>query len=103
MDLFSYREKHTPQTECGPLQRVNAVAVKCGMASFYRLVTSYANEWEDYSNYFGEEGGGFLDLGHCPLLGLLTVPWNCHGTSGCVISFADSGSRSSLVCYLGPI
>ena len=59
-------------------------------------VISYANEWEDYSNYFGEGGREFLDVGHHPLLGLLTVPWNCHGTSGCVISFADLGSRSCL-------
>ena len=29
--------------------------------------------------------------------------WNCHGTSGCVISLADWGSRSSLVCHLGSI
>ena len=28
------------------------------------------------------EKGDFQDLGHCPLLGLLTVPLNCHGTSG---------------------
>ena len=55
-------------------------------------VISYANKLEDYSNYFGEGGGDFLDLGHLPLLGLLTV-----------ISLADSGSRSSLVCHLGPI
>ena len=33
--------------------------------------------------------GDFQDLGHRPLLGLLTVLWNCHGTSGCVISLAD--------------
>ena len=29
--------------------------------------------------------------------------WNCPGTSGYVISLADWGSRSSLVCHLGPI
>ena len=44
-------------------------------------VISYANEWEDYSNFFLEMGRDFQDLGHHPLLGLLTVPWNCHGTS----------------------
>ena len=32
-------------------------------------------------------GGDFQDLGHHSLLGLLKVPWNSHGTSGCVISF----------------
>ena len=36
-----------------------------------------------------------------PLLDLLTVPWNYHGTSGCVISLAGWRSRSSLVCHLG--
>ena len=32
-----FREKHTPQTECGPSQRVSAVALKCGVISFYEL------------------------------------------------------------------
>ena len=36
MDLFRYREKHTPQTECGPSQRVSA-AMNCGGVSFDRL------------------------------------------------------------------
>ena len=36
VDLFRFREKHTPQTECGPSQRVSG-AVRCGMVSFYRL------------------------------------------------------------------
>ena len=53
MDLFRFREKHTPQTECGPLQRVSA-ALKCGVFSFIGWVISYAIEWEDYSNYFWE-------------------------------------------------
>ena len=52
-------------------------------------VISYSNEWEDYSSYFAGRAGDFQDLGHGPLLGLLTVLWNCHGTSGCVISLAD--------------
>ena len=34
-------------------------------------------------------GGDFQDLGHRPLLGVLIVPWNCRGTSGCVISLTD--------------
>ena len=54
MDLFRFREKHTPQTECEPSQRSSA-AMKCGMVSFYiSWVISYVIEWEDYSNYFGE-------------------------------------------------
>ena len=28
------------------------------------------NEWEDYSNYFGERMGIFQELDHCPLFGL---------------------------------
>ena len=36
MDLFRYREKRTPQTECGPTQRANAAA-KFGVVRFYRL------------------------------------------------------------------
>ena len=35
MDLFRFREKHTPQTECGLSQRVS-VATKGNMVSFYR-------------------------------------------------------------------
>ena len=31
------------------------------------------------------KGGDFQELGHCPLLGLLTVPWNCLGASECVL------------------
>ena len=31
-----YSEQHTPQTECGPLQRVNVV-LKCGVFSIYWL------------------------------------------------------------------
>ena len=34
--LFRFREKHTPQTMCGPSQRVSG-AWKCGVVSFYRL------------------------------------------------------------------
>ena len=56
---------------------------------FIGWVVSYANEWEDYSIYSGEGDGNFQELGHGPLLGLLTVPRNCHGASGCVNSLAD--------------
>ena len=76
---------------------------------FISWVILYAKEWEDYSNCFWERGGDFQDLGHRPLLGVLTVPWNCHGTSGCV---EDQGlvlsailvpfeSKTGLCCVLG--
>ena len=35
--MLRFREKHTPETECVPSQRVG-VAAKCGMVGFYRLV-----------------------------------------------------------------
>ena len=38
---------------------------------------------------FWGRGRDFQALGHCSLLGLLTVSWNCHGISGCVISLTD--------------
>jgi len=75
VDLSRFREEHTPQRECGP----------CGWIVFIAWVISYANEWEDYSIYLGGRGGDSQELGHHPLLGLLTVSWNSHGTSGCVI------------------
>ena len=36
VDLFRFREKHAPQTECGPLQSTSA-ATKFGMINFYKL------------------------------------------------------------------
>ena len=69
---------------------------------FIGWVISYANEWEDYFNYFGE-GVGISRIRATAHSGLLTVAWNSPDTSGCVISLADSGLRSSLVCHLGPI
>ena len=74
MDLSRFREEHTPQS-------VGHVA----WIVFIVWVISYANEWEDYSIYLGGRGGDFQELGHHPLLGLLTLPWISHGTSGCVI------------------
>ena len=37
MDLFRVREKHAPQTECGPVQRMSVVAPKCDLVSSYEL------------------------------------------------------------------
>ena len=90
-------------TERSTLHRVWAVAnaaTKCGLVSFYRLGNFICWTVGGLFQLFLGRGGDFQDLDHCPLLGVLTVPWNCHGTSGCVISLADSGSRSS---PLGPI
>ena len=67
-----------------------------------RIVVSISGSVGGLFQLFLGRGGDFQVLGHHPLLELLTVPWNCHGTSGCVISLADWGSRSSLVCHLCP-
>ena len=60
-------------------------------------VISYAKEWEDYSNYFGGKWR-FPGFGPPPTPWSFDSAWNCHGTSGSVISLADWGSRSGLVC-----
>ena len=53
MDLFRFREKHI-------LQSVNRHRGQVWLGNvawlvFIGWVISYANEWEDYSNYFWEE------------------------------------------------
>ena len=63
MDLFGFRERHIPHTEYGPPQRVSAARNVVWLA-FIGWVVWYANEWEDYSIYFGEGGGDFQELGH---------------------------------------
>ena len=40
--------------------------------------------------------GDFQDMGHHPLFGVLTAPWNCHDPSGCVISLVYWGLKSCL-------
>ena len=42
-------------------------------------------------------GGSFQQWGNHSLLCLLTVSWNCPGTSGCVIQLADWGSGFSWI------
>ena len=37
LEVGLFGEKHTPQTEYGPLQRVSAAVAKCGVVSFYGL------------------------------------------------------------------
>ena len=55
VDLFRFREKHTPQTECGPSQRASARQSRnVSWLVLIGWVISYANEWEDYSTYFRE-------------------------------------------------
>ena len=100
MDLF--REKHTPQTEHGPSQKVRA-ALKYGMVSFYGL-----------GNFqpFQGRGGDFQELGRYSLFGLWLTSelswhwWVCLLACWCIKMSVYWGSRSSgsqLVCHLGPI
>ena len=84
MDLFRFREKHTPQVWGHCKGWVSEADRKCGVASFYGWVISYANEWR-------------IILENHPLLRLLTVPGNCPGASVCVIYLADWGWRFSWI------
>ena len=59
---------------------------------FIGCVISYPR-WEPYSNCFGERLEISRNWATAHLL-VLMVPWNCPGTSGCVIQLADWGSRS---------
>ena len=72
MDLFRYRERHSPQTECGPLQRASA-AVKFGVVSSYRLGNFICKWVGGLFQLFWGRSGDFGNLGHCPLLGHLTM------------------------------
>ena len=55
-----------------------------GWLIFMGGVISWANEWEDYSNYFGGRGGDFQELGPAHFLAFYGWPWNCHGGAyGC--------------------
>ena len=62
----------------------------------------WTDEWEDYSNYSGK-GRRFPGSGPPP------TPWLCNRALElsrrlwCVVSLADWGPRSSLVCHLGPV
>ena len=61
MNLFSYRERHTPQSDGhgkGGVQQPNGAWLV-----FVSWVISYVNEWEDYPNYFRESGGDLQELG----------------------------------------
>ena len=103
MDLF--RGKHTPQTKCGPLQRVSATARKCGIVSFYGL----GNFMEDYSKYL-EEG---VEISRSGTMAHFLVFWPVPVDLETVrvllgMSFSllieDQGLVWSwLVCHLGPI
>ena len=52
---------------------------------FMGWLISQTNKLEDYSNYFEGKGGDFQELDHCPLLDLIWLALNGHGTGGCVI------------------
>ena len=56
---------------------------------FIGLVISYANEWEDCSNCFGEA----VEISSSWATAHFSVsegqPWDCHGASGCVVLLAD--------------
>ena len=96
MDLFRFREKHTPQTVRGPSQRVS-VAIECGLVSFYRLGNFICRWVGGLFQLFLWTGWDFQNLGHWSLPGLLTVPWNCHYFASKGPSSQSFGFPSSLV------
>ena len=52
MDLFRFREKHTPDSVGHRRRQMWPRNVE--WLVFIGWVISYANDWEDYSNYFWE-------------------------------------------------
>ena len=73
--IFAWRipwVEEADRLQCIGLHRVTEQA---GMGGLFQL--------------FLGRGGDSQDLGHYPLLGLLSVPWKCQGTSGSVIPLAD--------------
>ena len=49
--LYSDSERSTLHRQSVGHRRGQVQPAVCGVISFYKLVISYANEWEDYSNY----------------------------------------------------
>ena len=45
-------------------------------------------------------GTRIIPTGDHSLLGLLIVPWNCQGVSGCIIELEDWGSRFSWIWFV---
>ena len=55
-------------------------AQKYGVVSFYEL----GNEWEDYSNYFGEGAEISRNWATAHFLAFYGRPGDSHGAGGCV-------------------
>ena len=56
-----------------------------GWLVFMGWVISQANEWEEYSNYFGEGAEIFRNWTTTRFLAFYGRHQNCHGSCGCVI------------------
>ena len=82
-----YSERSTLHRQSGGHRRGWMQPQNVAGLVFIGWVISYASEWEDYSNYSWEGVEISRIWAAAPLLGHLTVTWNCHGTSGCVIYF----------------
>ena len=70
MDLF--REKHTPQTQCGPSEEARETP-EYEVISFYRDRSFPRLTCGGIVQLFWGRGGDFPELGHSPLFGLGTV------------------------------
>ena len=52
-------------------------------------VISEDNEWEDYSNYFGERVEISMNWVTTHFVVCDGCPWKCHGACGCVTELVD--------------
>ena len=73
--------KHTPQTECGPSQKVRGPEMWLGQ---FLWAGSVFKRWEDNPNYVGEEVMVSRNWTTVHFLIFDGQPWNCHGLGGCV-------------------
>ena len=72
VDLFRFKEKHTPQTACGPLQRASLTTSKCGMVNFYGLGNFRLMSGRIIPITLSK-GWRFPRVGPLPIFGLLMV------------------------------
>ena len=66
---------------------------------FMGWVSSQANEWEDYSCYFGGGVEISRNWATAPFLTFYGWPQNCHGTDGCVIQLMYYNEHMRLKVY----
>ena len=87
MDLFRFREKYTPQTECGPSQRACAVQNVVWLA-FIGWVFCMLMSVRITPTILGKRRR-FTGIGSSCTPRSFDSNSNCHGASGCVINLVE--------------